>query len=132
MTDPNPQPEQGDAATTPEEPATEAPAAGFGAHPVVVYTLKRLLLLLVVGGVCWLVGLRGVWLILFAFLISGAIAMVALKDSREGAAYGITTAVQKANDRIEASTKVEDSALDDDLDESGAVVAEPRRDDDEA
>lgn len=119
MSDPTPEP-------VADVPGTPDPTGqpSFGAHPVVVYTLKRLGLLLAVGAICYLVGLRGVWLILFAFLLSGAIAMVALKNSREGAAYGITSAVTKANERIEASTRAEDAALDDDLDESGAVVAD--------
>lgn len=103
--------------TVPDSAADAAPTTtGFGAHPVVIYTLKRLLLLLVVGGLMYVVGLRGVWLILFAFLVSGAIAMVVLKGSREGAAYGITHAVKKVNDRIDASSRAEDEDdLDDDL-----------------
>jgi len=104
----------------PVEPA--APAPGFGRHPVVVYTLQRLALLLVVGGLLYLVGVRGIWLILFAFLLSGVIAMVALRGSREGASYGITHAVQRVNDRIDASSRAEDyDDLDDDL---GAELSE--------
>lgn len=105
--------------------------ASFGRHPIVIYTLKRLLLLMVVGGLLYLVGLRGLFLILFAFLISGVIAMVALKGSREGAAYGITHAVQKVNDRIDASTRAEDyDDLDDDLVETStdAAAADPSTD----
>ena len=110
--------------------ASEAPAdaASSGRHPIVIYTLKRLLLLMVVGGLLYLVGLRGLFLILFAFLISGVIAMVALKGSREGAAYGITHAVQKVNDRIDASTRAEDY---DDLDDDLAEAPEPAADDPE-
>lgn len=122
------------AAPTTDAPTTDAPtttgptsadaATGFGRHPVVLYTLKRIVLLLVVGGLLYLVGIRGLWLILFAFLVSGAIAMVALKDSREGAAYGITHAVQKVNDRIDASSRAEDyDDLDDDLADDGSVPA---------
>ena len=58
-------------------------APGFGAHPIVLYTIKRFLLLVVVGAVLYLVGIRGVWLILFSFLVSGFIAMIALRGSRE-------------------------------------------------
>ena len=71
---------------------------------------------LVVGGLMYFVGLRGVRLLLFAFLVSGAIAMVVLKGRRQGAAYGITHAVKKVNDRIDASSRAEDEDdLDDDL-----------------
>ena len=97
-------------------------APGFGAHPIVLYTIKRFLLLVVVGAVLYLVGLRGVWLILFAFLVSGFIAMLALRGSREGAAYGITHAVKKVNDRIDESSRAEDyDDLDDDLAEPAAT-----------
>lgn len=110
-------------------PAADAPdqaATSFGRHPVVLYTAKRIVLLLVVGGALYLVGVRGIWLILFAFLVSGFIAMVALKDSREGAAYGITHAVQKVNDRIDASSRAEDyDDLDDDLDRSEPAGTQP-------
>lgn len=95
----------------------EAPVTGAGtpddamipsAHPVLVYSLLRVALLAVVGGVFWLLGLRGVWLILFAFLVSGVISAVALSRRREGAAYGITRAVKSVNARIDASTRAED------------------------
>ena len=46
-------------------------AASFGAHPVLAYTVKRVLLLAGVGGVLYLVGVRGLWLVLFAFLAGG-------------------------------------------------------------
>lgn len=104
-------------AETPDaaEPTT---SPSFGAHPIVIYTFQRLLLLVAVGGVMYLLGLRGVWLILFAFLLSGFIAMVALRGSREGAAYGITTAVKRVNDRIDESARAEDvDDLDDDMDD---------------
>lgn len=78
------------------------------AHPVLVYSLLRVALLAVVGGVFWLLGLRGVWLIFFAFLVSGVISAVALSRRREGAAYGITKAVKSVNARIDASTRAED------------------------
>jgi hypothetical protein len=105
-----------------EEPATDesageaAPAtAGFaGRHPVLVYTLLRLGILVAVAGVLYLLGARGLILLVFAFLVSGLISMVALKRPREGAAYGITTTVRKVNDRIDAAARAED---DDDIDE---------------
>jgi hypothetical protein len=77
-------------------------------HPVVVYTALRLLVLLAVGAVLFLVGLRDVWLLVFAFLISGFISMVALSRRREGAAWGITSAVKNLNQRIDAGARAED------------------------
>ena len=97
-------------------------AASFGAHPVLAYTVKRVLLLAGVGGVLYLVGVRGLWLVLFAFLVSGILAMVVLKDSREGAAYGITGAVRRINERIDASARAEDI---DDLAETSELGDHP-------
>ena len=93
-----------------------------------VFLQIALILLAAVGGVLYLVGVRGVWLILFAFLLSGVIAMVALKGSREGAAYGITHAVKRVNERIDESSRAEDY---DDLDDDLAEAPEPAADDPE-
>jgi hypothetical protein len=111
----------------PVEPVDEAVRAvagpsTTGAHPVLVYTLKRFALLVVVGALLYLVGVRDVWLILFAFLISGVISAVVLSRSREGAAYGITTAISRVNARIDESARAEDV---DDLDADGQVLDPP-------
>jgi hypothetical protein len=104
-----------DDAASEEAPGAEVSAAGFaGRHPVLVYTLLRLGILVAVAGVLYLLGARGLILLVFAFLVSGLISMVALKRPREGAAYGITTTVRKVNDRIDAAARAED---DDDIDE---------------
>ena len=108
MTD-EPSPEASDArAETPDQ-------SSFGRHPVLIYTLQRFLVLLAVGLVLYLLNVRGVWLILFAFLVSGIISAFVLKGSREGASYGITGAVSRVNRRIEESARAEDVDDYDDL-----------------
>jgi len=107
-----PQPDLDDAPGAPV--ATAIPSA----HPVLIYTVLRVAVLAVVGGILWLLGLRGVYLILLAFLISGVISAVALSRRREGAAYGITSVVRSANARIDASSRAEDMNDDDEFDES--------------
>ena len=104
----------------------EADAAGAipSAHPVLVYTALRLAVLAVVGGILWLVGLRGVYLILLAFLVSGVISAVALSRRREGAAYGITRVVSSANARLDASSRAED--IDDSDDFDAPTTPDPR------
>lgn len=97
----------------------QAAAPSFGRHPVLVYTLQRLGVLIVVGAVLYLLGLRGVWLILFAFLVSGVISAFVLKGAREGASYGITGAVTRVNRRIEESARAEDV---DDYDDLGPTA----------
>ena len=89
-----------------------APVPAVGSHPVLRYTLARLAILAVVAGVLYVLGARGLLLLVFAFLISGLIAMVALNRTREGAAYGITSAIRNANAKIDAGSRAEDAALD--------------------
>jgi hypothetical protein len=99
----------------PEAPTEAREQSSFGRHPVLVYTVQRFLVLLAVGLVMYLLGVRGVWLILFAFLVSGVISAFVLKGSREGASYGITGAVTRVNKRIEESARAEDVDDYDDL-----------------
>ncbi len=114
----------------PDVSAVDAPEVGAGPlarqHPVVVYTLLRLAMLAAVGAVLYLVGLRGVWLLLFAFLVSGVASAFVLTRPREGAVLGITSAVKGVNARIDATARAEDDDLDD-LDELPAAPpdAEP-------
>jgi Protein of unknown function (DUF4229) len=120
---PEPMPEQGpESAPEPEPASSEVGQPGPpDGHPVVVYTLLRFLLVALVGGVLYLAGVRGIWLILFAFLISGVISVVALNRRREVAAVGVTTAIQRVNARIDAGSRAEDEPADDDLAEYGAA-----------
>lgn len=100
-------------------PAPDTAPAPRGAHPVLVYTGLRLLLLAVTAGVLWLIGLREpLILLVFAFLISGVISVFALNRRREVAAVEMVTAVQKVNQRIDESASSED-ALEDDLADLG-------------
>ena len=100
----------------------DRPEAGAGVlarqHPVVVYTLLRLAILAACGAVFYLLGARGVWLILFAFLVSGLISGFVLRRPREGAVLGLTSAYSGINARMDARTRAEDH--DDDLDEPPA------------
>jgi hypothetical protein len=105
----------------------DAPEVGSGSiarhHPVVVYSLLRIAMLVAVGAVLYLLQARGVWLILFAFLISGVLSAFLLKSPREGAVLGFRSAYKGINARIDDSTRAEDAAadLDDDLDEDGST-----------
>jgi hypothetical protein len=82
-------------------------------HPVLVYTLQRILVLVGTAAVLYLLGLRDpMWLLLFAFLISGVVSIFVLDRSREAAAGGVVGAVQKVNSRIEASASKEDDLVD--------------------
>jgi hypothetical protein len=52
-------------------------------HPLVVYTLSRFGLFLVTLGVLYLVGMRGFWLLILAFLVSGLASYVLLSRQRD-------------------------------------------------
>ena len=106
-------------------PSADTGTTGGGGHPVLVYTGLRLLLLAVTAGVLWLIGLRQpLILLVFAFLISGVISVFALNRRREVAAVEVVSAVQKVNQRIDASASAED-APDDDLEPLTGEVAAP-------
>ncbi len=121
--------EASDGAETQTSAALGAPSPEIAfpkQHPVVMYTLLRLAILLAVGAVLYLLGLRELWLILLSFLVSGAISAFVLSRRREGAAFGITAAFRSVNARIDASARAEDE--DDDLEELPAPpAAEPER-----
>jgi hypothetical protein len=93
------------------------PATGTLArrHPVLVYTALRVAMLVAVGAVLYALSLRGVWLILFAFLVSGVVSAFVLRSPREGAVLGYRSAYRGINDRIDSSSRSEDQ--DDDLDD---------------
>jgi predicted lipid-binding transport protein (Tim44 family) len=102
---------QDDTTPTPDETPVGEAAPATGGHPVVVYTLLRLLILGLTAGVLWLLGLRQPMILLvFAFLISGVISIFALNRRREVAAVEVVTAVQKVNQRIDSSAAAEDAA----------------------
>jgi len=89
----------------------DSPAAATSAadqHPVLVYTTWRLAIFIVVLVVLYLVGLREVWLIVFAFLISGIASIFVLNNRRQRAVGGISSVFRKVNDRIDASATAED------------------------
>ena len=89
-----------------EDPTSETPVRDQ--HPVLLYTTWRLAIFIVVLIVLYLVGLRDVWLIVFAFLISGIASIFVLNRRREQAVGGISSLFGKMNDRIDASSRAED------------------------
>ena len=97
-------------------PPPEPPAS----HAVLRYTALRLAILVAVGAVLYLIGLRDYLLLIFAFLISGLIAMVTLNRTREGAAFGIISAVRGFNARIDAGSRSEDADVAPDIDAADA------------
>jgi hypothetical protein len=96
-------------------------------HPVLLYTTWRLAIFIVVLVVLYLVGLREVWLIVFAFLISGVASIFVLNRRRQQAVGGISSLFGKMNARIDASSRAEDGD-DDFLGATPPNAAESARD----
>jgi Protein of unknown function (DUF4229) len=65
------------------------------------YTVLRVLLFLAVAALLWIVGLRGVWLVLFAILGSGIISIFALSRSRDAASVAFANRVSSIKRRMD-------------------------------
>lgn len=75
---------------------------------VLTYTLARLVLLAVVYGVGYLVGLRDLTLLVLAFLGSGLVSLVVLNRQRDALGSGVTRFFTRINSKIDASATKED------------------------
>ena len=73
------------------------------------YTLLRVLLFLAVAALLWVVGIRGVWLVLFAILGSGIISVFALSRSRDAASVALASRMSMVKGRMAARTAAEDA-----------------------
>lgn len=86
----------------------------FGSkHPFLVYTGLRIVLLLVTGIVCYVLGARGIGLIILAFLISGLVSFIVLVPQRDRVGTRVGGYFRRLNDRIEESKRSEDDLVDD-------------------
>jgi hypothetical protein len=96
--------------SSPTEPAPEEESATDLAnqHPVLLYTTWRIAIFVVTLIVLYFVGLRDVWLLVLAFLVSGVISIFVLDRRRQQAVGGFTSLFSKMNDRIDASARAED------------------------
>ena len=73
------------------------------------YTLLRVLLFLVVAALLWIVGIRGVWLVMFAILGSGMISVFALSRSRDAASVVLANRMSTIKSRMAERTAAEDA-----------------------
>lgn len=93
-------------ATTSESPPT-SPGRAF-----LLYNAGRLGLLLLFGGILWLAGFRGLVLLLFALLFSGAASWFLLGRQRVAVSQALAAQVRQRRDRMAARTAAEDAAAD--------------------
>lgn len=79
---------------------------------LVIYTAKRLLVLGLVLAVCYLLGLRGLWLIVVALLGSGAISLLLLNKDRDRVSVAVFDWSKRLNARMNSAAQKEDAILD--------------------
>lgn len=96
---------------TPEQ-ASEASRSFTQRHPFVVYTALRFGLLLIAAAICYVLGARGILLILLAFLISAIASFVLLVPQRDAVGQRTGAYFRRLNDRIEESKRAEDDIVD--------------------
>ena len=73
------------------------------------YTLLRVLLFLAVAALLWIVGLRGLWLAMFAILGSGIISIFALSRSRDADSASLANRLSAIKERTAERTAAEDA-----------------------
>lgn len=83
-----------------------------GARAVLVYNLLRLGLLAACLVVGYLAGLRGLYLVAAAFLVSGVVSWFALKNQRINMGAAIERTVERGRARAAARTATEDEYAD--------------------
>lgn len=77
-------------------------------HPFLIYTAARIGLLIAFGAACYLLGARGILLIVLAFLLSGLASFILLNRSRGQVGASVGAYFSRINRRIEESTTAED------------------------
>jgi hypothetical protein len=73
------------------------------------YTLLRTLLLLATGAVLYLLGMRGVLLLLVALVLSGLASVVVLRGPREQASAALSGRLTSIRTRMDERTGAEDA-----------------------
>ena len=79
---------------------------------IFIYTFLRILILMSFLGVGYLVGLRGVLLLLVGFLASGIVSLFVLSKTRDQLSTSIFSGFQSVNKRIAAAAEKEDKIID--------------------
>lgn len=76
-----------------------------------MYSTLRLLLLVVVGGLAYAAGMRGLLLLIAAFLGSGLLSFFVLRGPRTQFGTDIRGVFKRIDDRIDAATRAEDAEV---------------------
>ena len=79
---------------------------------VLRYTALRVLVLAAVAALLWLAGLRGLWLLLIAVLVSGLVSLVLLRRQRDAMSAALFERQQAVRRRLAERAAAEDAAAD--------------------
>ncbi|MFI0433826.1 MAG: DUF4229 domain-containing protein [Candidatus Nanopelagicales bacterium] len=93
-----------------QEYLAEVRKAGHG-HPFVLYTAARIALFVGVGAVLYLIGARGLVLLLFALLVSGLLSFVLLGRLRDAASLRYSERSARRRERQQEKVNAEDDIL---------------------
>jgi hypothetical protein len=77
-------------------------------HPVLAYTVARLLLFLAVLGVLYLLGARSLLLLALALLLSGLFSFWLLAGPRQAMSAFLADRMHRVNERIDEAAAAED------------------------
>ena len=78
-----------------------------------LYSLLRLLMLISVGGLAYALGMRGLLLIVVAFVVSGLLSLFVLRGPRGQLGDDVGGFFSRINARIDAATAAEDAPVGD-------------------
>ena len=79
---------------------------------VLIYTFLRILILASFLGAGYLIGLRGIILLLMGFLASGIVSLFVLSKTRDQLSSSIYSASQRVNKKIASAAEKEDKLID--------------------
>ncbi len=96
-------------------------------RPALVYTVARLAVFAVVAALLYLVGLRGITLLLVALVASGIVALFALGRQRDALSEQVTRAKQAVDERASAEDAADDARRAE-QDQRANPPAEPEQD----
>ncbi len=79
---------------------------------VLIYTFLRILIFASFLGAGYLIGLRGIILLLMGFLVSGIVSLFVLSKTRDQLSSSIFSASQRVNKKIASAAEKEDKLID--------------------
>lgn len=87
--------------------ANSAPSGSVG-HPILLYTVARILVFLAAAGILYLFGARGFLLLLLAVIVSGLVSFILLDRLRDRVSERVAARMDASRERRERAAAAED------------------------